>query len=138
MTELSGGVNINRNPTLQVAWAFESCARLITGGIKVSVLGQVFAGALPEQAAGSRNSRGSDCRLGSGGTERQRLQRLHASGSVHSACPHVSSTPSMRMNWAERSALPTLRPVQMMPSDKTSSKFLGLQVRSDLCGCVPG
>jgi len=37
MTNLSGGVNINRNPTLQVAWAFESCASLITGGIKASL-----------------------------------------------------------------------------------------------------
>lgn len=61
MTELSGGVNINRNPTLQVAWAFESCARLITGGIKVWVLGLMPERCLRrQQAAGSRNSRGSD------------------------------------------------------------------------------
>jgi hypothetical protein len=31
LRSLSGGVNVDANPTLQVAWAFEPCAPLITG-----------------------------------------------------------------------------------------------------------
>ena len=31
LRSLSGGVNVDANPTLQAAWAFESCAPLITG-----------------------------------------------------------------------------------------------------------
>lgn len=78
MTELSGGVNINRNPTLQVAWAFESCARLITGGIKVWVLGLMPERCLRrQQAAETAEAAITAAWLGSGGNDRQRLQLLH-------------------------------------------------------------
>jgi hypothetical protein len=46
LRSLSGGVNVNANPTLQVAWAFESCAPLITGKRGAS------GGAVEEQQGG--------------------------------------------------------------------------------------
>lgn len=92
MTNLSGGVNINRNPTLQVAWAFESCASLITGGIKASFGAKCLAVAA---------LRGSKCI----GMHHEKINLEHPA--------HPD-------------------PLQMMPSDKTSSKFLGLQVRPEV------
>ena len=45
LRSLSGGVNVDANPTLQVAWAFESCTPLITGK-------QAASGAAVEQQRG--------------------------------------------------------------------------------------
>lgn len=33
LANLTGGVNIDRNPTLQVAWQYASCAPLIKGAV---------------------------------------------------------------------------------------------------------